>query len=307
MNGEGRDALERAVCALQKVSLLVNRASKIDIKKSLIMHDDAIRPFKLQLVKMVPYRALAGFFGKAGPNKRPPWDAPRKMVEFTQWYSGNVAALPYVFGSGSGLERKVLVYPGWAEMIRNHAVSILGWIQFEKLRWLQNNNIDVPGLVYKLESPDEGIRKLTCVRNLWDAVLEACQIRGVFRDGFINRESYDVDHFIPWSFVMHDEIWNLMPMDSSLNSSKSNKLPQWEPFFQRFAENQHLLYKQILNSSKIGDLFKKCRKDNLHAIWAIEDLYIPGKTQNAFIERLENSMKPIYESAKLQGYEVWRI
>ncbi len=37
--------------------------------------------------------------------------------------------------------------------------------------------------------------------------------------------------FIPWSFVMNDELWNLMSIDSSLKSSKSNKLLRWEPFF----------------------------------------------------------------------------
>jgi hypothetical protein len=39
-----------------------------------------------------------------------------------------------------------------------------------------------------------------------------------------------------------DVLWNLMPMDSSLNSSKSNRLPKWDPLFKKFAENQYLLY-----------------------------------------------------------------
>ena len=46
-------------------------------------------------------------------------------------------------------------------------------------------------------------------------------------------------------FVMNDELWNLMPMDSSLNSSKNNKLPKWEPFFEIFAGNQFIMYKKI--------------------------------------------------------------
>lgn len=49
---------------------------------------------------------------------------------------------------------------------------------------------------------------------------------------------------------MNDELWNLMPMDSSLNSSKSNKLPKWEPFFKRFAENQFVLYGMIYDERK---------------------------------------------------------
>lgn len=44
---------------------------------------------------------------------------------------------------------------------------------------------------------------------------------------------------------MNDELWNLMPMDASLNSSKSNRLPKWNPFFQNFAKNQYLMYQMI--------------------------------------------------------------
>uniref|UniRef100_UPI0040483A9D HNH endonuclease domain-containing protein n=1 Tax=Mariniflexile sp. TaxID=1979402 RepID=UPI0040483A9D len=37
--------------------------------------------------------------------------------------------------------------------------------------------------------------------------------------------NYAVEHFIPYSFVSHDLIWNLIPADKSFNSSKSNRLP----------------------------------------------------------------------------------
>ena len=57
-------------------------------------------------------------------------------------------------------------------------------------------------------------------------ILDTTCIIDVFKNTPIKKESYDVDHFIPWSFVMNDELWNLMPMDSALNSSKSNRLPK---------------------------------------------------------------------------------
>ena len=98
----------------------------------------------------------------------------------------------------------------------DHTVNILGWIQYEKVKWLQNNNPEVPGLVYKLTPTEEKVRKLKKVRDLWQDIMEVQEIRDV----------YDIDHFIPWSFVMNDELWNLMPMDASLNSSKSNRLPK---------------------------------------------------------------------------------
>lgn len=45
--------------------------------------------------------------------------------------------------------------------------------------------------------------------------------------------------------------WNLMPMDASLNSSKSNRLPKWNPFFQNFAQNQYLMYQMIYDDMRI--------------------------------------------------------
>ena len=87
---------------------------------------------------------------------------------------------------------------------------------------------------------------------------------------------YEIDHFIPWSFVMNDELWNLMPMDSSLNSAKSNRLPKWDPFFSRFADNQYLLYRLINEKPGIRKLYDHCYKDNLHCIWAGQELYRIG-------------------------------
>lgn len=75
------------------------------------------------------------------------------------------------------------------------------------------------------------MRKLAHARKLWEEILDMRLVVDVFKDERINKDNFDMDHFIPWTFVMNDELWNLMPMDSSLNSSKSNKLPQWDPFF----------------------------------------------------------------------------
>lgn len=47
------------------------------------------------------------------------------------------------------------------------------------------------------------------------------------------------------------KLWNLMPMDSTLNSVKSNKLPQWEKVFQRFAKNQFTMYELVHEKSGI--------------------------------------------------------
>ena len=79
--------------------------------------------------------------------------------------------------------------------------------------------------VYKLAPMDGKIRKLGKVRKRWEEIRDLHEIRDVFTGEPVQSAKYDIDHFIPWSFVMNDELWNLMPMDSSLNSDKSNRLP----------------------------------------------------------------------------------
>ncbi|WP_410479158.1 HNH endonuclease domain-containing protein [Pedobacter miscanthi] len=42
------------------------------------------------------------------------------------------------------------------------------------------------------------------------------------------------EHFIPYAFVSHDLIWNLIPADPSFNSPKNDRLPRIEDYFDGF-------------------------------------------------------------------------
>ncbi len=302
-DGKVRDGLERAVLALTELSNLPANASKIEIKNAIKEHETELRAAKEQLTNMVPYRALAGFFQKEGSVVD--WNSVRRLTIYIENVNRNVVLLPYTLGTSGKLKKEIFFQPAWAEMIRDNTVSILGWIQYEKVKWLQNNNPEVPGLVYKLTPMDEKMRKLGNVRKLWEGVLTLSEVRDVFTGEAVVPKQYDVDHFIPWSFVMNDELWNLMPMDSSLNSAKSNRLPKWDPFFRRFADNQYLLYGFIYEKPEIHKLFEACFRDNLHSIWAGQELYRQGNTKEEFCRILEKNMQPVYDSARRQGYEVW--
>ena len=302
--GNVRDGLERAILRLSELSDLPANASKVEIKNEIRIHNSELYQAKEQLTHMVPYRALAGFFANAGETVD--WNSVRRLTAFIANFDKEFEPLPYTLGTGSRLEKEVYFNADWIDMIQDNTVTILGWIQYEKVKWLQNNNPEVPGLVYKLVPMDEKMRKLGKVRKLWEGVLEVQEIRDIFTGEPVKTRSYDIDHFIPWSFVMNDELWNLMPMDSSLNSSKSNRLPQWDPFFRRFSENQFILYQTIQDKPQIHKLYEGCWRDNLHSIWAGQELYRPGNTREAFDTILEKNMRPVYDSARRQGYEIWR-
>ena len=302
-DGSVKDGLERAVLQLSELSELPANASKVEIRNEIKKHQKELQKPKKQLTDMVPYRALAGFFASAGETVD--WASVRRLTAYIESFDRNITPLPYTLGTGSKLAKEVHFHPDWIRMIQDNTVSILGWIQYEKVKWLQNNNPEVPGLVYKLAPMDEKMRKLSKVRKLWEGVLECREIRDIFTGRPTQSGRYDIDHFIPWSFVMNDELWNLMPMDSSLNSSKSNRLPQWDPFFNRFSENQFVMYELIQEKPGIHKLYEGCWRDNLHSIWAGQELYRPGNTREAFDTILRKNMQPVYDSARRQGYELW--
>lgn len=46
--------------------------------------------------------------------------------------------------------------------------------------------------------------------------------------------NFAVEQFIPYAFVSHDLIWNLIPADPSFNGRKNDKLPSIEDYFDGF-------------------------------------------------------------------------
>lgn len=303
-----KDNLERTVLRLQELSQLANNASDIEIMNNLheFSEDKELRFYKKELTKNVPYKALSGFANRGSEKINLDSSAGRLMACYNKLSQSEIL-LPYTFNDDKGLKRVITFNDGWIQMIRDNTVNILGWIQLEKVKWLQNNNPEVPGLVYKLAPADEKMRKLTNARKLWDAVLEVKPIVDVFKNEPIDAEKYDLDHFIPWSFVMNDELWNLMPMDSSWNSKKNNKLPKWDLFFDQFADNQFDLYELLYEKPEIYKLYEACYRDNLHSIWANRELYCKGNSKEEFHKILGKNMRPVYDSARRQGYEIWNF
>lgn len=306
--GEVKDNLEKAVSRLFKLSDLSSNADEIQIVNKLneFSEDKELHFYKTELTKNVPHKALSGFANK-GTEKINLNSSAGRMIAYYNRLSEAEILLPYTFNDDKSLKKVVYFNDGWIQMIQDNMVAILGWIKYEKIKWLQNNNPEVPGIVYKLAQEDEKARKLECVRKLWNAILEIRSVKNVFMDGDINKESYAVDHFIPRNFVMNDELWNLMPMDPIQNMQKNKKLPIWEDYFGQFANNQFIMYELIYEKLGLLKLYKQCYKDNLRSIWAVQELYRKGNTLDEFKCILDKNMHLVYASARRQGYDIWNV
>ncbi|MCR2823315.1 HNH endonuclease domain-containing protein [Lederbergia panacisoli] len=64
-----------------------------------------------------------------------------------------------------------------------------------------------------------------------------------------------VDHFIPWSFVQSDQIWNLVLACRTCNLSKSDKVPQ-RPFLDIIIDRNEQLYHMPTESTVLMENYK---------------------------------------------------
>lgn len=94
----------------------------------------------------------------------------------------------------------------------------------------------------------------------------------------------------------------------------SEMVGHWRGFSQKvlrkyhgevFAENQYGMYNLIHERAGLHKLFEACYRDNLHSIWAGQELYKPGNSKEEFYHILQKNMQPVYDSARRQGYEIW--
>lgn len=318
VNGKAENFLEHAINTLNFVETGISQnPSKEELREAIKHCDKELRRDKARLTDYVPYKLLYPFFDVEGMEEGLSYikkDQHARLISYMAKLSGD-ENLFYTILNGVGLQKKIRLNPYWRKLlIKNYSV-IRSWVQYKKAQFLQDRNPGVPGVIYKICPENDELRKLERVRDLWKTVAEITgqPIKEIYTGQDIPIDLLSLDHFVPRSYISNDELWNLTPMRRSLNSSKNNKLPAWDEFFEPFARYQFYLYGLIFPKQTTADSealvkkFNKCRRNNLNAIWAEETLYIPGNSTIQFINILEHNMKPIYEAARLQGYDTWKI
>lgn len=318
VNGNAENFLEHAINTLNTHAVgLSQNPSRDDLKSAIKECESELKNDKYRLTDYVPYKLLYPFFDVEGMEEGLSYlkkDQRTRLIEYMARLSSD-KNLFYTILDGVGLQKKVRINPYWRKLlIKNYSV-IRSWVQYNKAQFLQDRNPGVPGVIYKICPENEELRKLEQARDLWKTVAEITgqPIKEIYTGQDIPLDLLSLDHFVPRSYISNDELWNLTPMRRSLNSRKNNRIPAWEEFFEPFARYQFYLYELIFpndssrKSLTIISKFEKCRKNNLKAIWATENLYIPGNSDEKFINILSHYLRPIYEAAQLQGYDIWRL
>mgnify|MGYP002509859093 CR=1 FL=1 len=162
---------------------------------------------------------------------------------------------------------------------------------------------DVPGIADKLYPPQE--RKLEKVKKYWKLLLTLKPVHEIYGDIELTDKDISIDHFVPWSYVAHDEFWNLHPTTRSINSSKSNNLPDWNRYFPQLAKLEYGSYEMMWEYDAVHDAFEVCAKEHLNDDAVRRKIYRKGRDLASFSNALEEIVQPIYQSAKNCGFKDW--
>ncbi|MCR5705086.1 MAG: HNH endonuclease [Eubacterium sp.] len=292
------DALEKVVNYLQETTQM-----KSSEKKEVILEflkncsDREVNEKKRTLRRNVPYRLQAPFMEYV---KGKEWNVSERarIAKINQ-----EKRLIYYFSEFNGMNTTIRIEPDWLVYIHKNQEIIRGWIQYNMITYLQRRNPSVPGIVEKLYPPQE--RKLEKVKKYWKLLLELHPMKEIYGHNELNGQSISIDHFVPWSYVAHDEFWNLHPTTKSINSSKSNNLPDWDIYFPQLVSLEYQSYEMMWKYDSVHAAFEKCAKEHLNSFEIQGRLYREGLSLNEFSDSLEEVIRPVYQSAKNCGFRNW--
>ena len=292
-----RDNLEFAVNRVAQISGMKASEDKTRVLQYIKeCRDPEVMRYKNILTTNVPYRLQAPSLDF----KTDDWNIGKKSLIDR---INNYDSLIYRFDKLDGLRTRIFFDDDWSRYIVRNQAIIKGWIKYNLVEYLQRRNPNVPGVIDKLYPPQE--RKLDDIQKYWKAILSVHPVMEIYSDTLLSDKDISIDHFVPWSYVANDEIWNLHPTTRSINSAKGNNLPRWEVYFKKLCEIEYLSYELMWERDGIHTLFEKAKRKHLNSSIVEGRLYAPNLTKEEFDTRLSETVLPIYQSARSAGFKEW--
>jgi len=127
------------------------------------------------------------------------------------------------------------INPIWENYLFKNVKVLKEFCYWNLALFLQAKNPNVPDIPNKLIKPAIRSSLINQRKYFWDIVInELGSLNCIYTGANLTLGNYHIEHFIPYSFVTHDLIWNLIPADSSFNIKKSDKLPSLDKYFESF-------------------------------------------------------------------------
>jgi hypothetical protein len=236
--------------------------------------------------KCVPYRFLSPWFPGAND---------KEVIQYSASFQN--CCLYRINAQTSTIE----IHPDWRNyLLRNHRI-LNDFCYWNLVLFLQVRNPNVPDIANKIIKPvfrESMVRQ----RNFWNTVFQAGEpIKCIYTGELLEMSNYTLEHFIPWSFVSHNQIWNLVPVVHTVNSSKGNRLPDINRYLDPFV---------IVQKHAVQTVYQLRPRDSI-----LEDYLVLGETISEvanmpilyFQEKYRKLMCPLIQIAENMGYEYWQF
>lgn len=278
------DSLESIILSIQSLLDIPIDANRDFVRNKILENTEKpeIRRQIHILTLNVPYRFLS------------PW-IPRSS-------DAQVVAQSHVFTNGcpySIVDKSIVIDHLWVDYLISYS-SILKDFSFWNLSiFLQKRNPNVPDIPSKLVRPLQRA-PLTRQHRFWDRYIQSVgHIHCIYTNAKLRVGDYDLDHFIPWSFVVHDLLWNLLPSDASVNSSKSNCIPSLDRYLEPMSRMQHDALRENFAANPTDKLFE----DYMVFRCSIPELI--DASDDKFLDLFKKEFTPMAQTATNMGFAPW--
>ena len=270
-----------------------NLGSNYDEKKLLEFiynnEDKTLNKMMKDLTYNVPYRFLSPFFqGKLKGETT-------KVEKIIEELSKESKTCVYSIYRNEKNESYIRINDGWGNYLKYN---------YKLVCFLQKRNPNTPGIAMKLEAPKS--RNLTAQTAIWKEIIQRKHIVDIYTDKEFIDDNYkmygvlSLDHFIPWSFVLHDQMWNLVPTFKNINSKKSDNLLDYDTYIDKFCNIQYEAFKFVVNEKK------KNQVEEYREMLKIANPkeFLEKESKEVFFKMIKKEVYPVYNIAVNQGFGV---
>jgi hypothetical protein len=256
---------------------------KEKIKKQLLSNLNETKKYLRIFTLNVPYRFLS------------PW------IKYT--YDEDVVAKSQKFENDclyAIYGDEIIINDIWINYLTEHYSILRDFAFWNLTEFLQKRNPNVPDVPSKLIKPIQR-DSLTKQHKFWDNYIESVgNFQCIYTGKILLPKKYDLDHFVPWSFVSHNLLWNLIPADSSINSSKSNNLPPLDIYLKPFSAIHQNALKVLYEKNPNNTIFE----DYLIIFDSVSELTKLSETD--FYNVFRKTFSPMVQIAENMGFKIWQ-
>lgn len=279
-----------------------NLGSNYDEKKLLEFiynnEDKTLTKMMKDLTYNVPYRFLSPFFQDKLKGET------TKVEKIIEELSKESKTCVYSIYRNEDNESYIRINNGWGNYLKYNYKIIQGWAYYKLVCFLQKRNPNTPGIAMKLEAPKS--RNLTAQTAIWKEIIQRKHIVDIYTDKEFIDDNYklygvlSLDHFIPWSFVLHDQMWNLVPTFKNINSKKNDNLLDYDTYIDKFCNIQYEAFSFVVNTKKKNQI------EEYREMLKIADpkRFLERESKEVFFKMIKKEVYPVYNIAVNQGFGI---